>query len=194
MNRAPFEYDEDGEATTIVERIYVTRGDNSYDEDNVKNDKMIGIVIKGDIYWLERDFARFSELSYELAGFNILITEDGRWGVTDEDGRTVLANKVTKISKHHDDILSEKSSYLKRSKRNDSNGRLFWETHEVLSHFFGKEEEEVKPFVQGDAVVWRNEFGTVEGNFRGLVPNEDKAVIVHNGSQMAAPINELQHA
>lgn len=43
----------------------------------------------------------------------------------------------------------------------------------------------------GDDVVWCNEFGTIKGNFRGFMSDNQKAVIVANGSQMCAPTCEL---
>lgn len=42
----------------------------------------------------------------------------------------------------------------------------------------------------GDAVVWRNEFGTMTGTYRGMI-DAAKAMIVVNGMQMPAPITEL---
>lgn len=43
----------------------------------------------------------------------------------------------------------------------------------------------------GDKVVWRNEFGTIKGIFRGFADDNQKAVIVANGSQMSAPASEV---
>lgn len=43
----------------------------------------------------------------------------------------------------------------------------------------------------GDMVVWRNEFGTIEGIFRGFTDNNQKVVIVANGSQVCAPSSEV---
>lgn len=201
MLSAPIQYNADGEPTTVIERIYTTKGDNCYDADGVKNDKMLGVVIKGDIYWLEEDFARVSELKHKLAKFNILISDCGKWGVEDTDGSTVFTHKITKISKHHDDILMEGSTYRKRTKHNPANGRLFWQIQEIFDYIYADEvaataeaQPNTKPLIQGDLVEWRNEFGTIAGNFRGLTENDSKAVIVSNGTQMAAPISEIYRA
>lgn len=43
----------------------------------------------------------------------------------------------------------------------------------------------------GDKVVWRNEFGTIKGIFRGFTDDNQKVVIVANGSQMCAPASEV---
>lgn len=44
----------------------------------------------------------------------------------------------------------------------------------------------------GDTVEWRNEMGTISGNFRGLTDDGRHAVIVHDGGmQSSAPIEEV---
>ena len=43
----------------------------------------------------------------------------------------------------------------------------------------------------GDTVVWRNEFGTMEGNFRGFMDDGKNSVLVVSGSQMTAPTSEV---
>lgn len=194
MNIAPLTHNENGEPTTIVERIYTTKGDNLCD-DGIKNDKAIAIVIKGGIFWLERSFARLSELEYLLHSFNISILEDGQWGVKDEDGSVTFTNKITKISKHHDDIWSEDSSYIKKAVRT-AGGGVFWTVLEVFDHFYNDASLEVdnKPFLQGEILKWSNEFNTVECNFRGLLECATKAVVMVNGMQMPVPVSELSRA
>lgn len=46
-------------------------------------------------------------------------------------------------------------------------------------------------FVQGDIVEWRNEYGVLSGNFRGITHTSKTAIIVVNGYQMEAPLAEL---
>lgn len=137
--RAPFTFDENGEATTVIEKIYITKGDNLYNDDNIKCDKMIGVVIKGQIYWLQDSFASLHEIKYLLHRLNVTISKCGRWGATDKDGSTTYTNSVTKLSKHHDDLFSDKSNYLKRAKCNESKGKrsIWWAVSEVVNELFG---------------------------------------------------------
>lgn len=136
---APHIFDEDGEPTSIIERIYTTKGDNSYNFDGIKNDKMVGVVIKGDIYWLQDEFATLHEIQYLLARFNIRISTCGRWGVTDSEGRTTYTDAITKIAKHHDDVFSDGSSYVKRAKTNDAKNSIWWTVEEVINEFFAED-------------------------------------------------------
>lgn len=190
MNTAPITYNEDGEPTSIIERIYTTKGDNVVDHHGVICDKGVGVVIDGDIYWLEDSFAKFSELSFLLHKFNIVISDCGQWGVKDESQSVTFTNKVTKLKKHHDDLWCEDSNYAKRAKRTSA-GRLFWEKEDLFNHFYNKPANEDKPFVQGEVLEWRNEFNVVQCNFRGLLGCNTKAVVVINGSQIPAPVSEL---
>ncbi|MGP9633778.1 hypothetical protein ACT3R7_11995 [Halomonas sp. AOP43-A1-21] len=43
----------------------------------------------------------------------------------------------------------------------------------------------------GDTVEWRNEMGTISGNFRGITDDGRHAVIVADGMQMSAPVGEV---
>ncbi len=43
----------------------------------------------------------------------------------------------------------------------------------------------------GDKVIWCNEFGTIKGIFRGFTGDNQKVVIVADGSQMCAPTDEV---
>ena len=137
--RAPFTLDEDGEASSVIERIYTTKGDNSYNFDNIKNDKMVGVVIDSDIYWLQDEFATYREIQFLLARFNVLISECGRWGATDNDGRTVYTNTITRISKHHDDVFSDGSSYVRRAMTNEAKNSMWWTVTDVINKFFAAE-------------------------------------------------------
>jgi hypothetical protein len=97
------------------------------------------VVIKGDIYWLQDAFATFHEIQYLLARFNVRISQCGRWGASDSDGRTTYTNAITKISKHHDDVFSPKSSYAKRAKVNSATDSTWWTVGEVINEFFAED-------------------------------------------------------
>ena len=190
ISTAPVTYNEDGDPTTIIERIYTTKGDNVTDHHNVICDKGVGVVIGGDIYWLEDSFARFSDLEYLLSRFNVIISDCGQWGVKDEYQSVTFTNRVTKLTKHHDEIWCKDSSYAKRSKRN-AEGRAFWKVVDLFNHFYNKPADEEKPFLQGEILEWRNEFNVLQCDFRGLLDCNTKAVVVVNGLQMPAPVSEL---
>lgn len=118
-----------------IERIYITRGDNTYNSDNVKSDKLMGIVIAGSIHWIDDEFACATQLSGLLERLNVILSSNGRWGVMDDNCSATLDQRVTKISRSHDDIFSAKSSYIKRTKRTDA-GKLYWTWAELEETYF----------------------------------------------------------
>ena len=118
---------------SVIEKIYTTRGDNVY-EDGVKCDKAIGIVIEGKIHWLDKSFSTPRTLSTAVMSYGISMNDKGYWGVIDENGSAILEHKLTKISKHHDDVFSNESGYIKRAKRN-SEGSFWWKPAEIFSTY-----------------------------------------------------------
>ena len=113
-----------------IERIYTTRGDNMYDCNGIKNDKCVGVVIGGLIHWINASYATISELSNIVAPLNISLSDGGVWGMVDEYGCATLDQKVTKISKHQDDIFDKKSSYMKRTAYSNVNS-IWWSTSDI---------------------------------------------------------------
>lgn len=115
-----------------IERIYITKGDNLFNHEGLKCDKTLGIVIDGSIYWLNQSFARLNELEDQLR-YNLGIAiscDQKKFGVFEND--TAYMNKnVTRISQHHDDVFSNKSSYIKRAVRNPANGHYWWHFDEL---------------------------------------------------------------
>lgn len=119
----------------VIERIYVTKGDNLFNFEGLKCDKCIGLQIDGKIYWLNHTFARLNELADQLRyNFGISISCDQKkFGVFDEvEKDTAYINKnVTRINHHHDDVFSNKSSYIKRAVRQPETGFYWWHFDEL---------------------------------------------------------------
>lgn len=113
-------------AQKIIERIYITKGDNLTNEEGLKCDKMVGVVVDGAIHWMDYGFATLDELSGWMGIIGISMNSDGKWGVQDEDGCATLDQRVTKIRHHHDDLWLDKYSYKKRTKLNRA-GKTFWD-------------------------------------------------------------------
>lgn len=124
-----------------VERIYVTKGDNTTNDDGVKCDKMVGIVVDGMIHWMDYEFASLRELGYRVTGLNIHLSDCGSWGILDEYGSATLDKKITKIKHHHDDLWSDQYSYKKRTKLNAA-GTTYWNWGELIDTYFNKETQE----------------------------------------------------
>lgn len=119
----------------IIERIYVTKGDNLVNYEGIKSDKAIGLQIDGSIYWLNHTFARLSDLEDQLRyNFGIAISCDhkkfGVFGEVEKDTAHINKN-VTRITQHHDDVFNNKSSYIKRAVRNPVNGHYWWHFDEL---------------------------------------------------------------
>lgn len=114
---------------SVVEKVYITRGDNVFDHNGIKCDKAYGLVIEGKIHWIDQSFATLDELSSKLYGFGVSASGMA-WGVIDEAGRAVLEHRMTKIGKHQDDIFDSKSFYMKSSKRKAC-GSVWWTPAEI---------------------------------------------------------------
>lgn len=116
-----------------VERIYLTRGDNVTDSEGRKTDKCCAVQIEGKLYWLSQSFASPEELEGELRNIGVAIMQvrgkrglEWKWGVVDkESGEATCGNNFSSITKHHDDVFSQDSSYLKRTVRTGV-GSLWW--------------------------------------------------------------------
>lgn len=117
----------------VVEKVYITRGDNCYDSDGIKCDKAYGLVIEGKIHWIDQSFATLDELSSKLYGFGVSASGTA-WGTIDENGRAVLEHTMTKIGKHHDDIFTSESFYMKASKRKAC-GSIWWKPAEIKAAY-----------------------------------------------------------
>lgn len=115
-----------------VQKVYLTRGDNTYDDEGFKCDKCCAVQIDGSIYWLSQAFSRPFELVSELSILGVGIGDIFKggssypaWGNIGEDGWASLDHRMIKLTKHHDDLFSEESSYMKKTVRN-AQGSLWW--------------------------------------------------------------------
>lgn len=118
----------------VVEKIYITRGDNTVDHNGIYCDKCFGVAIEGKIHWIDDCFARLDELETRLIGFRVY-SSGNTWGVIDEDGRATLSNKMIKINKHQDDIFTPDSYHMQRSERKPC-GSVWWSINEIKERYF----------------------------------------------------------
>lgn len=125
-----------------VERIYVTRGDNTYDDAGVKCDKFMGVTINGEIHWVDHSFAYLHELEHQLSALNVEFCFSAkRWGIRDEKGSAYLSNTITTVKPHHDDMFAKDSFYMKRTKE-QPNGKRFWKLSDLIDTYFNIEATE----------------------------------------------------
>lgn len=129
---------------TQVERIYITRGDNVYNDAGVKCDKMIGLMMQGKIHWLDDSVADINEVCGRLANFNVSLSSRGTFGSSEENGDTYFDKKVTKIKHHHDDMFSDKYSYNKLTMKTPS-GSYWWDWTELRDTYFKTEAAQLMP-------------------------------------------------
>ena len=118
-----------------IDRIYVTRGDNLYDYDGIKCDKFFGLAIKGKIYWMNHTFGTMQQLESQLSTLGVHMNEKGRWGQLKEDGWATLEHSVTRITKHHDDIFTPTTKYLKDAEF-FSEGMIWWYLKDLKAKLF----------------------------------------------------------
>lgn len=121
-----------------IERIYITKGDNSYNHAGVKSDKACAIQIDGRLYWINQSFAHLRELESEFRTLGVIFSCDykkfGVHSVTEE--WTSLNKNITRIPHHHDDIFSDKSGYIKRAERSPK-GAYWWYVEDILGDLGG---------------------------------------------------------
>lgn len=115
----------------VVERIYITRGHDQYDEANVLCDKFSGLLINDEIYWIEGNFARPSELSEMLEPLGIGMNEKGSWG-WGEDRETIFDSSLVKVETPQDEMFEEGSRWIEKAVWADKeNDRLSWTIEEL---------------------------------------------------------------
>ncbi|MBO6225984.1 MAG: hypothetical protein J6N72_11175 [Psychrobacter sp.] len=117
-----------------IERIYTSRGDNGYNHEGIKDDKFAGVMIEGEIFWIDDQFATVKELGNILSSFNIYMDYNGAWGNIDCRGYSKLDKRIVKVSRHHDDFFDEKAMYYKKAKFN-KDGKIWWSVLEIHEHF-----------------------------------------------------------
>ena len=123
-------------STMQIERIYITRGDNSYNHNNALCDKSVGVVIDEDIYWLKNSgIANISEIREQLALLNIDVLGSNEWGVLDKEKSSTSYKRVTRIPIHQEEVFEEKSRFMQRTiKKHD--GSIWWNADELATKFF----------------------------------------------------------
>lgn len=134
-----------------IERIYITKGDNIFNFDGVRADKAWAIVIDGKVYWADSSFDTTEVLGFRLERIGVVIEprksgaiDFGQWVNKPDGGRkAVIDKRVTKISKHHDDVFNETSSYMKRAVKN-SNGSYFWNPNDLWDLIYSEEDSDTK--------------------------------------------------
>ena len=113
-----------------ITRIYVTKGDNIY-HGNVTCDKCICLEIGKKLYWLEDEFANISSIEYRLEQyFGIALSNNRKYFGVFADKTAIMDRPITRITKHHDDVFIESSSYVKRSVKNQY-GNYWWKMDEL---------------------------------------------------------------
>lgn len=120
-----------------VERIYITRGDNTYNQRGATDDKAVGLVFEEDIYWLKSKrggVAGISDVSKELEALNVLALGNDRWGIMDETGNASLKT-TTRIPTNHEEVFENDSKYMQRTIRR-RDGSIWWTAEELANKFF----------------------------------------------------------
>ena len=113
-----------------ITRIYVTKGDNVY-HGNVTSDKCLCLEIEGKLYWIEDEFANISSLEWQLENnFGIALSNNRKQFGIFKNESAIMDRPITRITKHHDDVFVESSSYVKRSVKNQY-GNYWWKMDEL---------------------------------------------------------------
>lgn len=119
--------------TIIVDKIYLTRGKNCFDEKGRRADRIVGLKTNFGIFWIDKAFATIGELSLTVDWklFNICLlpyAANGKWGQIDSNGK-MLPKNFTRLHKNHAEIFAEESMYVKKAVFNGE--RIFWHDHEL---------------------------------------------------------------
>lgn len=97
----------------MIERIWLTKGDNLTDDDGRKADRMLILKINGNIYFSDFYGTKNEAITYLKQFshfFRVATTNKGAilWGVVDKWAEYVeFTHRVTLCNTHHDDLLSK---------------------------------------------------------------------------------------
>lgn len=118
----------------IVSRVYITRGDEKLNEDNILCDKMSGLLIGEGIYWIEDQFATIPELAELLHPLGIGVATRGSYGTWGwgDDRATFFDSKLTKVGEAQNVMFEEGSRWLDKAVWADKeNNRMAWTIAEL---------------------------------------------------------------
>lgn len=89
----------------VIERIYTTSGTKPLK--GLKTDKVAGIVIDGEIYWIKQAFDRLVCLARAMSVVGVCLDQKHyKWGLICSDGKAVADHPITKLTKHHNVIFN----------------------------------------------------------------------------------------
>lgn len=131
----------------LVERVYITRGDSELNENSVLCDKYSGLLINGDIYWIEDKFATIEELATILHPLGIGVKVRGSYGTWgwDDDREEKFDAKLTKVGEDQSTMLEEGSRWLDKAVWADKkNDRLTWTVKELQKVLLDTEKKALK--------------------------------------------------
>ena len=117
-----------------VDKIYVSRGDDTYNYDGILADKFAGVLIEGDIFWINETFATLSELARILRPLNVELDRNGSWGNRECNGFARFSKKITKVAKRHSEFFTDDTIYLKKAKF-FKEGMIWWYPKDIEAHF-----------------------------------------------------------
>ena len=120
------------EKKLVVEKVYVTR--NHKGLGSVRPSKVVGLVVDGDIYWLQHSFRAIDELTRVFHHLNIGLSPSEEWAMCDRYGECFMDKKITKISKDPTIVFDQNSSYVQRAVFTEE-GSLFWSVGALRAHF-----------------------------------------------------------
>lgn len=130
----------------VIKRVYFTKGDNWTNDDGIKNDKKLAILLSDDtLYWLSKDFTHAEEVNNSMLFDFIHVHNSFKNNLVWSKCVARHANQrdysdqkaITKINKHHDDIFTDGSSYMKKSVKSPT-GSIFWEMSELHQELMEK--------------------------------------------------------
>lgn len=117
----------------MIERIWLTKGDNLFNANDEKCDRMLILKINGKIYFTDFSGA-YPDAIYYLQWFSKYFyaskfNKTLRWGLYNSDGVVYNIKPITLVKHHHDDLFSKKP--FNKAERN-ADGKLWFEPKEIL--------------------------------------------------------------
>lgn len=122
-----------------IERVYVTRGKNTYNSAGQICDRVTAISIGGKLHWINTTFATYSELSRIYRPLGITVNYLGEYAIKKEGSNELaqFSKKVTKIRGSETEIFSEDSRYMERSQRCKGES-IWWTVEEIKQTYFSE--------------------------------------------------------
>ena len=120
-----------------IERVYITRGKNTFNQAGQVCDRMSAVQIGGKLHWIDKTLATFDDLDSLLNPLGVIVNFAGEYGIVDKAVSVLTSydHKVTKLKGSESEIFGSDSSYMDRSERCNGDS-IWWTVDKIKNKYF----------------------------------------------------------